>query len=308
MQLQGNVQTMIASQIYTVHLFMKSDYKSILIPIVSSLFLDDSSELFHRQTAFASFVGPVTGIRLFVQAFLWTWLHLLNCNVSNQYKSKAEDMLNKPWRPLPSNRVSEEAARRYRWTLPLICFGISAIFSWKLAAVSFCLTLTTIVYDEVGLAGHWFGKNLMGVSGYTCFELGSVMLMSKFSNSTKGCVGLSISLGAEADIDRVAFISILQNALIIFTTLHAQDFADVTGDKCLGRRTFPIVHPSASRMTISTALVAWSPIVCNVWRIDKITALAFTMLGCLTSARFWYLRTAEADNLSYILYNVSISF
>jgi hypothetical protein len=41
------------------------------------------------------------------------------------------------------------------------------------------LTLTTIIYDEFGASGHWLGKNMSGVSGYTTFELGSSMLMGE---------------------------------------------------------------------------------------------------------------------------------
>ena len=34
-----------------------------------------------------------------------------------------------------------------------------------------------LIYDEVGLAGHWVGKNLCNVFGYLTFEIGATKIM-----------------------------------------------------------------------------------------------------------------------------------
>lgn len=44
---------------------------------------------------------------------------------------------------------------------------------------SVLLTVTTIVYDEFVLAGHWIGKNACNIGGYASFELGATKVMSK---------------------------------------------------------------------------------------------------------------------------------
>jgi hypothetical protein len=53
-------------------------------------------------------------------------------------------------------------------------------------------------------------------------------------------------------------ISFMINALIIFSTTHAQDFRDEVGDKLIGRRTIPIVWPKGSHVGIFVMLIAWS--------------------------------------------------
>jgi hypothetical protein len=180
--LLGSGYALLKTRLYTLHLFTKADYKTILFPIVSGLvteicpFLNPST---FRKTVFGCVSGPVRNCESFLRAIVWTWMHLLQCNLSNQYKAKEEDLINKPWRPLPSNRISARGARLLRWTIAFLCIAISIVWGWQLACVSLMLTFTTIVYDEFGGSGHWLGKNMSGVSGYSTFELGSSMLMGK---------------------------------------------------------------------------------------------------------------------------------
>ena len=99
-------------------------------------------------------------------------------------------------------------------------------------------------------------------------------------------------------------ISFAVNALIIFSTIHAQDFRDEIGDKLMGRRTIPIVWPEGSRVWILAMLAAWS--VGLSWACDL--AVPFSALFCCLSLyvglRFFQKRTADADRRTYIYYNV----
>ena len=99
-------------------------------------------------------------------------------------------------------------------------------------------------------------------------------------------------------------ISFAVNALIIFSTIHAQDFRDEEGDKIMGRRTIPIVWPEGSRVWILVMLTAWSvglSCACDL-------AIPFSVLFCCLSLyvglRFFQKRTADADRRSYLYYNV----
>ncbi|KAI0065532.1 hypothetical protein BV25DRAFT_1798511, partial [Artomyces pyxidatus] len=65
----------------------------------------------------------------------WTWLHLLQFCVSNQSANPEEDALNKPWRPIPSRRISVSATHVLRWVLLPICFALSILFISKTASV-----------------------------------------------------------------------------------------------------------------------------------------------------------------------------
>ena len=111
---------------------------------------------------------------------LWVWVHQLMCNVSNQARSASEDSHNKPWRPLPAGRVTETQAGVLRWIIVIICLTLSAFCGSDLVFTTLGLILTTFLYDEMGFAGHYIGKNLCNIGGYTTIELGATKLMGTF--------------------------------------------------------------------------------------------------------------------------------
>lgn len=121
--------------------------------------------------------APIQHYAGLLDALAWIWLHLLQCNVSNQYKSVSEDIVNRPWRPLPSGRIPASAARWLRWSLVPICLAVSTRHGAEVVLASATLTATTVLYDEVGLAGHFIGKNLCAVPGYFAFEVGATRIL-----------------------------------------------------------------------------------------------------------------------------------
>ncbi|KAK7055235.1 hypothetical protein R3P38DRAFT_2463245, partial [Favolaschia claudopus] len=174
-------------------------------------------------TGFAIAVAPLASLRHLLSATFWIWLHLLQCNVSNQYKSVVEDAINRLWRPLPTGRVSATTATILRWALVPTCIGPRHRHGADLALGSTSLTAVTVAYDEFKLAGHWFGKNLSAMFGYTVFEIGATKLM-----------------GESHSLVFISLQAISMSALGSLTTKHAQDCPDVTGDHALVRVTIPI--------------------------------------------------------------------
>lgn len=112
-----------------------------------------------------------------VQGCIWTWLHLILCNVSNQVRAKDEDAINRPWRPLPSGRITVRQALVFRWTMVALCITWSATYGLDMVGATFGLVATTFFYDEAGLANHPIGKNFCNVGGYTAFEMGATKIM-----------------------------------------------------------------------------------------------------------------------------------
>lgn len=106
-------------------------------------------------------------------------MHQLMCNVSNQARTAAEDTINKPWRPLPARRITQNQAIALRWIVVAICLLLSASLGRDLVLTTLGLLLTTFVYDEMGLAGHYVGKNLCAIGGYTTIEIGATKIMGK---------------------------------------------------------------------------------------------------------------------------------
>ena len=101
------------------------------------------------------------------------------CNVSNQAGSKEEDAINRPWRPLPSERITEENAVLLRRAVVVACLALSSLYGPDVVLASAGLILTTFVYDSMGLAAHPIGKNFCNIWGYTMFQTGATKLMGE---------------------------------------------------------------------------------------------------------------------------------
>ena len=105
------------------------------------------------------------------------WLHLLQFDVSNQTLCPEEDKENKKDRPLPSGRISLEAAKWLRWLLIPICWAYSNLYSVETFYASVALSFLTMVYNEFGgHAGHWIVRNLSVAICYGSFELGATLV------------------------------------------------------------------------------------------------------------------------------------
>ena len=108
----------------------------------------------------------------------------------------------------------------------------------------------------------------------------------------------------ESTITARTTVSFAINALIIVSTIYAQDFHDEIGDKCTGRRTIPILWPEGSRIGIFMVLAVWS--IGLVWACDlgSFSSVSFCTLATFVGLRYYRKRTAEADQRSFRYYNI----
>ncbi|KIK81858.1 hypothetical protein PAXRUDRAFT_832579 [Paxillus rubicundulus Ve08.2h10] len=256
----------------TIFLFTRSDYKTIFFPVIIS----------------ATATAPCAGLKQFIHTATWVWIHLLQANVSNQTYSAHEDVINKPWRPLPSGRITVDETRRFRWFLLAICLCLSGWHGVGVFSASAALSLVEIVHDDYGFSSDPVFKNLCNVVGYLTFELGATMILC----------------GLEMSVDRTSFVALLTSGLLIFTTIHAQDFADADGDRVSGRRTLPIVAPEGSRIYILTALPVWSIALSALWGLGPFCGMFFLLMGLFVGSQYFRFRDATHDQSSYVLYNV----
>jgi hypothetical protein len=101
-------------------------------------------------------------------------------------------------------------------------------------------------------------------------------------------------------------VSAIFLSLAVFTsTLHAQDFKDVEGDRFIGRQTFPIAFPNLARTSMLIALPLWSIYLSRVWRVNTLCTLAFTGYAAMVGTRFMTCDTLQAARMSCKLYSVS---
>ncbi|KAJ6489645.1 UbiA prenyltransferase family [Mycena vitilis] len=260
--------------LHTLLLFTWTDYKTIFLPV----------------TVFACATAPVSSLSKFLQGEAWIWLHLLMCNVSNQAYGEEEDMINRPWRPIPSKRVTKQQVRILRWATVFLCLLLSAFHGPEVVYASLGLFLTTFLYDEAGLAAHVIGKNFCNIGGYTTFELGATMIMG------------------DNRLDLVSLAAVALSGILIFTTIQAQDFPDVEGDAALGRVTFPIYAPEGSRLFTLIVMIFWPIVLAHHWDIGRVSTSAFLALGAYVGWRYYHWRTRDADRKSYLIFNGWLMF
>lgn len=105
-------------------------------------------------------------------------------------------------------------------------------------------------------------------------------------------------------MDFVSVIAVIISGILIFTTIQAQDFPDVEGDKALGRMTFPIYAPEFSRAFTLFATVAWSTFLSWFWGVGPISAAFLVVFGSYVGLRYYRWRSLEADKKSYLIFNV----
>ena len=106
-------------------------------------------------------------------------------------------------------------------------------------------------------------------------------------------------------LDLPGAFSIFVIAAILATTIQAQDFQDVIGDKAVGRYTLPVAFPNFSRYTVLVTLVMWSLYLTTIWEITTPAGAGFTFLGITVGIRYYFWRSTKDDEWSYVLYNVS---
>ena len=110
-------------------------------------------------------------------------MHLLQFCMSNQCVGLQEDAANKPWRPIPSRRITVAAARHLRWALLAVCLVLSARSGVLLASAG--LAFATLAYNELRLDSHWASRHVCNALGYAAFNAGATYV---------GCSGESRTL------------------------------------------------------------------------------------------------------------------
>ncbi|CAL1711923.1 unnamed protein product [Somion occarium] len=243
--------------IYTLFLFTRSDFKTLLIPVI----------------CFAMAALPDVQLYRVPQVVLW------------------EDRVNKGYRPLPSRRLSLQNAIRLRWALVLVCWLFSLHFNVGTLLASIAVVALTITHNELGFHGKsWIIRNLLNGLGLASYEVGALLVIS-----------------SKHAVDMVAFYAVLISAGLFATTIHAQDFQDIPGDRMIGRKTLPIVHPRLARFSLMILLPLWSILLAYTWRLGIIACYMTNVLSLYVGWRFLKLADVDSDQQSYVWYNVWLS-
>ncbi|KAI0010717.1 UbiA prenyltransferase family-domain-containing protein [Xylariaceae sp. FL0662B] len=211
-------------------------------------------------------MGPALTITQILKSspsmLLWSWSNLLIFNLHNQRHAHAisEDAVNKPWRPLPSGRLTIHQATRTMYCMYPVILIVSSMVGGLvpcLLEAVFCLW-----YNEWGGSSDPFLKNILNGFGFACFYSGPLEIVT----------GRSVFAGE----GRAAiWVGIL--AITITASSHLQDFRDMEGDRAVGRRTVPLVIGDMNARLLCILAVALSNgAACSFWEVSwRESALAW---------------------------------
>jgi 4-hydroxybenzoate polyprenyltransferase len=148
-------------------------------------------------------------------------------------------------------------------------------------------------YNEWNGASNPILKNLLNGMGFACFFAGPLEVATKRSVLSD---------------DRKAFMWLLVLAGAISTTVHAQDFRDIDGDRVSGRRTVPLlIGDDNARAVLALGIIGWTALSCWLWDLGSaerpwLSGIPACVAGAIVVWAFYRSRTREGDRRSWKLY------
>ena len=266
--------------LYTLWLFTFSDLKTVIYPQLAFGLCNALSGLLTTNPN-----PTVLGILARLpQVLAWIWLNLLLEVVDNQRlpQSVLEDAINKPWRPLPAQRVTADGARR----LLLLSVPVVLVVSFCLGSIksSVALMIASWLYNDLGGSDeNYIIRNLLNACGLTFIGAGATTIAAG---------------GYELNERGYGWLGVL--ACTIFSTIQTQDLADIEGDAARGRKTLPLVHGQRiARWSIFLSVTAWSLVCPTFWRLHPYAYIPSTLAGGLLASRILLMRTVAADEATW---------
>ncbi|KUI73677.1 Digeranylgeranylglyceryl phosphate synthase [Cytospora mali] len=273
----------------SIWLFTFSDLKTIVGPkAVFGLVHALSAEVFD----FDRLTTP-SDLRILLRTpfvIWWIWINLLPFSIDNQRQPSAvlEDAANKPWRPLPSQRIESEQAKK--WMLAL--YPVAVLTSIYAGGLRQCLALVLlgIWYNDLGGSDtHFLTRNFINACGFVCYASGA----------------MEVALGRALPVSLTAISWFSMIAAVVLTSVHSQDMADQEGDRLRGRKSVPLaIGDTNSRWTIAIFVSAFSIFGPFFWNLDWLGYAGPVILGSTVAVRTLSCRSVRADKMTFRIWNL----
>ncbi|KAF6226854.1 hypothetical protein HO133_008295 [Letharia lupina] len=274
--------------LYSIWLFTYSDLKTIVGPkTVFGIFNSLHASAFDLPCLQYS-----TALKRLPLVVFWTWINLLPFSIDNQRQPEAirEDGVNKPWRPMPSQRLTPRQAKI--WMLGL--YPVAVMSSAYLGGLRQCLCLICLGfwYNDLGGADqNPLIRNLINSCGFLCYTSGAMEV----------AYGSWISLSPGSLLFR--WFSVI--AAVVLTTVHTQDMYDQAGDSLRGRWTVPLaMGDGPSKITIAIPMAFWSWFGPQFWALHIAAYILPVGLGLTIILRTLILRSVVDDKRTFQLWNL----
>ncbi|KAL8693256.1 MAG: hypothetical protein Q9218_001890 [Villophora microphyllina] len=250
--------------LHTLLLFTFSDIKNILIP-QTLLGLVTALCCSHPST-------PSAVLGRLPHTIAWVWLHLLVFNTSNQTQpsSQIEDLQNKPWRPLPSKRISHGEARALFYATSalatMLSVGIGGLRESALLMGLYVLNNDLSLGDSGAVS-----RNALNAAGYTTFAFGAVAILTHGT----GCA-----------VTQQGYLWLLLLAAVILTTGQCQDLEDQDGDRAKGRSTIPLLFgDEVGRWSVIVPMAGWTFFAPRYWDCNFQYSMVLLAIGAVVMKR-----------------------
>ena len=278
-------------QAYTLYLFTCNNLNDIVVMgLVFGLLGAAASPVL----GFNSCVSIAEATNRVPKMLFWSRTNLLLFNLHNQRHRGAilEDRVNKPWRPLPSGRFTASEASYLMYAM----YPMVLVSSFSSGGLGPCLLegFCCLWYNEWGGAETPILKNLLNAAGFVCFLAGP----------------LEIAVGAESIINSTrASLWLIMIGMVIFTTVHTQDFRDMEGDMLRNRLTVPrVIGDKPARYVVAISVILWSTLASVLWQVGILGFLLPSSAGVLLISSLLRTEpTPETDALAWKIWPVWIT-
>ncbi|KAF4821100.1 Fumagillin beta-trans-bergamotene synthase [Colletotrichum siamense] len=227
----------------------------------------------------------------------FNWYSVLIFDLANQRGSEsvAEDRANKPWRPIPAGKVTQEQTR----AAMLVAIPAVLVFNYVLGVWSegvFILILTWLYNDLRG--GDTLARDAIIAVAYFLFNTASL----KIAIGDVAAAAATASEGGNS-ITREGYLWAGIISAVILTTMQVQDLKDQAGDAGRGRNTIPLFFGDfASRASLAVLVPAWSCVCVYFWGIRSWGVLLPVVSGALVVDGVLRTRTPETDARAWRLW------
>lgn len=217
---------------------------------------------------------------------LFNWSSVLIFAFANQRLPEAvvEDRVNKPWRPLPTGRVTSEQTRRLMLiAIPVVLALNVTIGVWRESAL--ILVLTWLYNDLKG--GDEIIRDLIIAVAFGLYNMAS----------------LTIAVSAQTEISTQGYTWIAITSGVILTTMQVQDLKDQAGDCARGRLTMPLLlGERMSRWSIAIFVLVWSGLCTFFWELQPWAYGLPAVLGGFVAFQAVRGRSPEQDSRTWKLW------
>ncbi|PWY96634.1 hypothetical protein BO94DRAFT_570909 [Aspergillus sclerotioniger CBS 115572] len=261
--------------------FTESNFPTFVIPNSLFGFLGAlSGSALTTAPSPPSFVPLLCRLPLII---LFNWATVFIFDLANQRlpESILEDQLNKPWRPLPTHRISATQTRRLMLAaIPAVLALNYTLGVWHEATP---ILLLTWLYNDLKGGDEIIRDAIIAVA-YGLYNTGS----------------LRIACGGESQPSEQGYVWIGMVSGVILTTMQIQDLKDQAGDRARARQTIPLVLGEQwSRGLIGGFVVGWSGVCVWFWALPGWCYLLVGGVGGMVVVLVLRSRSVERDALAW---------